>query len=377
MKLRNLFLTALCATVLTAGFTSCSDNDTPSWKDGAKIDLPDYRGFVLSEGAFGKNNSHLFFVNPQTGEPYATDIFEAQNGKKLGDTANDMIAYNGNIYVIVNVSKMLFKLNGSGVLQAAYSFKESEEKNPDKSSDADLGEPRYIVAQNGKLYVTCYGGYVARFDANTLAFEAKVKTDANPEEIVTLGGQLFCVCSGMGTGNTLNIIDIAKFGQTEKAESVTTLDNPIGIKEANGHIYVLALGFYDENWNNDPKVGVFNIDAKTTTEIAKATRVMADGDKLYIANSTSPDWVNYTTTLSTYNATDGTISAWNLKGEGAKAVTGGNVYMIEKNPYDGSFFIATTDYVNNSPVYHFAADGSYIGMFSAGGINANSMLFFR
>jgi hypothetical protein len=190
------------------------------------VDLPAYRAFVLSEGSMNKNNSHLFFVNPETDETYATDIFEAQNGIKLGDTANDILAADGNIYVLVNVSKVIYRLNGSGVLQATY-----------KDFDADdLGEPRYMVMERGKLYVTCYGGYVARLDAKTLAYEAKVKTDANPEEIIAYGGQLFCVCSGMGTGNTLCIIDRAKF---DKAESVQTLDNPYAIKEANGHIYAL------------------------------------------------------------------------------------------------------------------------------------------
>ena len=51
--------------------------------------------------------------------------------------------------------------------------------------------------------------------------------------------------------------------------------------------------------------------------------------------------------------------------------------MIERNPYDGSFYLAYTDYASNSTICHFTAAGEYKSKFDAGGINANSMLFLR
>ena len=357
MKLRNLLITALCALAVSAGFTSCTEDENNSWKDGSKVDLPQYRAFILSEGTMSLNNSHLFFVNPQTDEPYETDIFEKQNGIKLGDTANDMVTYNGNIYIIVNVSKVMYKLNGSGVKLASYAF------------DETLGEPRNIVAYNGKIYVTCYGGYVARFDANSLAYESKVATDPNPEQIVVYNNKLYCVNSGYGEGHTMSVISIYPF---ETIESVEIPTNPFGLQKGNDALYIQS---YRTDWT--VMVSRFNPQTNTYTEIATATRMMADGDKLYLANSTSADWVNYTTTLSVYDEKTKITDAWNLTGTGANAITNGNVYMIEKNPYDGSFYVATTDYYSNSPVYHFSSDGSFISTFSAGGINANSMVFMQ
>lgn len=366
MRLRSLFFAGLCALATTVGFTSCSDDDDydDSWKEGSKVDLPQYRAFVLSEGLYGKNNSHLFFVNPLTDEPYENDIYEYQNGKKLGDTANDMIEEDGYIYVVVNVSKRLIKLNGSGVELASYSFGD------------ELGEPRNIVEEDGKLYVTTYGGYVARFDANTLAYEAKVKVDANPEEIIEHDGYLYCVNSGLGTGNTISAIEISTFGSST---SYQTLDNPYSIFEEDDRIYVVAHGFYDTTtWTSTPSVGIFYPSTHVTSllEGQHPTNVIAVGNTLYMATSVTSDWVNYTTTFSKCNVLTGETSEWKLTNAPAELASG-NVYMIEHNPYDGSFYIATSDYATDSPVYHFDSNGKYIGKFSAGGINANTMVFIK
>ena len=173
MKTSKLFLSVLCGLTLSFGLFSCSDDSEDlSWKDGAKIELPRYRAFVLTEGTFNHNNSHLSFLDPAQDTIYSHDIYEAQNGIKLGDTANDMIEADGDIYIVVNVSKVLLRLNGSGVELARYTGFET------------LGEPRNIVEEDGKLYVTCYGGYVARFDAKTLKLEKSVKAGDNPEQII-------------------------------------------------------------------------------------------------------------------------------------------------------------------------------------------------
>ncbi|MBO4315361.1 MAG: hypothetical protein J5867_05295 [Prevotella sp.] len=366
MKIRSLLLSALCGMMVMAGFTSCSsdDEDMP-WNEGAKIELPKYRAFVLAEGSYGKNNSHLFYVDPMQDTTYVNDIYTAQNGVGLGDTANDMLTYDGDIYVVVNVSKVLLRLNGAGVEKARYEKFE------------ELGEPRYAVATDGKLYVTCYGGYVARFDAKTLAFEASVPVDANPEEIIVYDGKLYCVNSGWGYGNTISVIDVKKF---DKAESIVTLTNPLGIQESEGHFYILTGGVYNYStyaYDEMPCCGEFNPVTKGTSKIGDATKMMAYGGNLYYVNATSPDWVNYTTTFSQYDPAAGRPTTWTLKNMPSE-LPSSIIYMMARNPYDGSFYIATTDYVHDGTLYHFDADFSYMfKSFTIAGINPNSMVFLK
>ena len=364
MKLRSLFLAAACGLMVAAGFTSCSDDDVDdSWKEGSKVEVPQYRAFVLTEGSMNKNNSHLFLLDPTTDKPYASDIYETQNGEKLGDTGNDMVALDGNVYVVVNVSKRLLKLNGAGVKQAEYKF------------DDKLGEPRYACALDGKIYVTSYGGYVSRFNASDLKLEASVKVDDNPEEIVAEGGKLYCVNSGYGDGKTISVIDVKKF---DKAESVEIVADPQRIVEGNGRLYVLAGSPSYNPAAYDYSTGVYTYDpqAKKCEYIANATKIFASGDNLYYTNSTSADWVHYTTTFSVYNAGTKKSSEWKLNNIPA-AVASTTVYMIEQNPYDGTFYIGYTDYATNSTVCHFDAQGNYKDSFDAGGTNVNSMLFLK
>lgn len=368
MKLRSLLLAAACGLMVAAGFTSCSNDDDnvneDKWKEGSKVEVPQYRAFVLSEGSYGKNNSHLFLIDPSTdNQAYASDIYETQNGEKLGDTGNDMVALDGNVYVVVNVSKRLLKLNGAGVKQTEFKF------------DTKLGEPRYACVLDGKIYVTSYGGYVSRFDAGTLALEDSVKVDANPEEIVAVGGKLYCVNSGYGSGKTISVIDAKSF---DKAESVEIVNNPQRLAEGNGHLYVLAgsPSYNPANYDYSTAVYTYDPQAKKCEYIANASKMLAGGDNLYYTNSTSADWVTYTTTFKVYNASTKKSSEWKLSNIPA-AVSKTTVYMIEQNPYDGTFYIGYTDYATNSTVCHFDAQGNYKASFDAGGINVNSMLFLK
>ena len=114
MKLRNLFYSALCALAVTAAFTSCSDDDddNDSWREGSKVELPQYRAFILSEGTMNRNDSHLSFFDPTSSSPVTMDIYETQNGRKLGDTANDMIERNR--YMVDRAKSLIAVYDGKG-----------------------------------------------------------------------------------------------------------------------------------------------------------------------------------------------------------------------------------------------------------------------
>lgn len=362
MKLRSLFLSALCLMATGAVFTACEDDDdNENWNENAEIILPKQRAFVLNEGIYGMNNANVSFYNPATGEVTA-DIYAKQNGGlKLGDTAQDMISYNGDIYVVMNGSSYITRLSGAGVELARYAFTEEQ------------GQPRYAVAEDGKVYVTLYSGNVARLDAKTLAFEKMVAVGNNPEQLVEEEGKLYVVNSGWGYDNRLSIIDLRTF---DAAEHVEIMTNPQRIIEVDDHIFIQGYGAAYPDPYTYP-VQLYDRVAKTVSTIGQGTHMAEYGDKLYVAYCSTADWVNYTTTFYTYNVRTGQKSEASFLKDAPAEVTAGNVYMLEVNPENGDIYVGISHYAaGEGDIYRFKADGTLIGSFESGGQNPSAMVFF-
>lgn len=363
MKLRSLFLSALCLMAVGTLFTACEeDDDDVNWnEDGASVVLPKGRAFILNEGIYGMNNANVSFYNPATGEVMA-DIYATQNeGQKLGDTAQDMIFYDCNIYVVLNGSRYIARLSDNGVELARYAFTEEQ------------GDPRYMAAKDGKIYVTLYSGNVARLDAETLAFEKMVAVGNNPEQVVEKDGFLYVVNSGWGYDNRLSVIDLQRF---DSAQHVEIMTNPQRIIEVNDHIFIQGYGSAYPDPYTYP-VQLYDPQTKTTTTIGQGTHVAGYDGKLYVAYCSTVDWVNYTTTFYTYDTRTGEKSETSFLKDAPAEVITGNVYMLEVNPENGEIYVGITHYdAGEGDIYRFSADGTYLSSFESGGQGPSAMVFF-
>ena len=363
MKLKRLMFKSLCITALCVGFTSCDDEESDKWNEGAQVQLPSNRVFILNEGIYGMNNASLTFYNPKTHE-VMEDIYYTQNGARLGDTAQDMIEYNGDLYIIMNGSSYITRLNGAGVEQARYSFTEEQ------------GQPRYVCAEDGKVYVTLYSGNVARLDAKTLSLESMVKVGDNPEQIIEEDGMLYCVNSGWGYDNRLSIIDTRTFSEADsQAEHVEIFTNPQRIIEVNDRIFIQGYG---GAWPDPYTYPVVYYDklTKNTTEIGQGTHLAAYKDILYVAFCYTEDYINYTTKFYTYDTNTTQKSDVSFLKDAPEEVLNGNIYMMEINPENGDIYIGVTHYnTGNGDIYRFKSDGTFLHSFESGGQGPNNVVF--
>lgn len=174
--------------------------------------------------------------------------------------------------------------------------------------------------------------------------------------------------------------DFLKIPEFSKSEYATVCWNPQRLCVAGTKLYVCGYG---DTFSGDHAGGYYyplqNIDPTTfsTTAIGKATHMASYGTTLFTALCTSADYVSYTTAFNHYTA-DGMELGDFLKNAPAELYNS-ILYMLDINPYNGDIYIGTTDcttdYCNDSKVYHFDASGHFIGMITGVGPSVNKAVF--
>lgn len=364
MKFRSLLLTTLSMLAVSAVFTSCDDDDEWDPTGGGQVSFAESRAFVLNEGSYNGNNASLYYFDWKQDTLYNADIFLKQNKQQLGDTGQDILAVNGDLYVSLNGSNYIAKLNGYGIEQARFSFNDIPQ----------LGAVRYIAEEDGFLYVSSYGGYVSKFNAKTMAFVDSVKIGSNPEGIAIANDKVYCINSGWGKDNRLSIIDTKTF----KAENVETVYNGERVLTYKGRVFIQGYGAAYPNY--DYQIGEFNVKTKAYSRLIpnNVTNAVIGNDKIYMVNSET-DWNTYTTTATffSYDLKENKLNEESfLKNAPAELATS-SVYGMSVNPYTGDIYILTSTYTGNGNIYHFAQNGNFIKKYTSNGISPRKIVFLK
>jgi YVTN family beta-propeller protein len=191
---------------------------------------------VLCEGLFQQNNSTLSWIDLNSGT-VENDFYNKRVGRGLGDTGNDMIRYGSKIYVAVNVSSTI-------EIHRASDF--ASLKQISMVSGGVSKQPRYLLAHQGKVYITCFDGYVDVLDTTSLTITQRIAVGDNPEGLAAVGNKLYVANSGglnfPGLDSTLSVIDLNSNLEVAK---ITVGKNPWKvISDPDGDIYVIVRGNY-------------------------------------------------------------------------------------------------------------------------------------
>lgn len=364
MKVRNLLFGTLWVFTLSILFTACAEETGRSSNDtGSVVELPNKRVYILNEGKYQANNAGIAFYAPnkdaaKSEHNFIANIYQLQNQKGLGDTAQDMLVYEESVYVIVYGSKLLLKLNAAGVEQKRLSF------------GAD--EPRNLVAEDGKIYVTLYSGEVARVDAETLQEEGRVAVGKNPEGIVSTENRLYVANSEFGKGTTVSVIDIPTFKEQKKIEVVL---NPNRLLEENDEVYLISWG----DWGATQPYSFQRIRQDGTVEqITAASHFASNNDVIYLIHSSS-DWsTGSAVTVNsyfTYDTKSHTLNRASFLKNMPDELGNSIIYALNIDDKSGEIYIATSDYTSNGDVYRFSSNGTFMEKFDSGGINPRKLVF--
>lgn len=329
---------------LAALFVACSNDDDPS---PVVPDGQDDVIYVLNSGDWKSNNSSLTMYNPTTGE-VVQNYFEQQNGRCLGNTANDMIVYGSKMYIAVA---------GEGTIEVATLDAKSIKQ-------IECGaQPRYLAAYGGKVYATYYDGHVARIDTTSLVVDAKVKVGRNPEQLAVCGSKLFVANSGgmdynteLGYDNTVSVIDLVSFCEVDKIEVAL---NPANVVSTGDGVFVASYGNYADVPSALQYISKGGVQYVLPYACSQMTEICYNSGTLYgFLSQYDANW-NQTITYISYNPSTGKVESPWIKEE-QKPV-----------PYKvcavGEYVCVTaSDYMNDGDVYLYDTDGVPVAEIPAG-----------
>lgn len=359
MKLRSLFLSSACLLAMSMCLVSCDDEDGEEVPPPA--DEQTSTVYILNEGNLGQNDAdidEILFNHEDDTWSLMGNVFSTVNEVGLGDTGQDMIEYDGYLYVTVANSSVMYKLDKDCKKLAEVSF------------SAEEGQPRFMAAEDGKIYLTLYSGNVMRLDAGTLQKEGMVQVGMNPEGIVEEDGKLYVANGGWGYDRTMSVIDIASF---TVEETVTVADNPDRILESEDKIFIQSYGGAYPDYTYpvemyDPKTG-------NLSTIGHATKFAAYDGVIYMAYCET-DWETYTTTttFSSYNVKTGEHKDGAFVG-GLDVLKNSSIYMMEINPETGDFYFGVSDYTSLGTVICISRAGETLGSWTSGSLNPKKAVF--
>lgn len=359
MKKQFIKVLSLCAmfAVSATMFTSC-DKDDDDAKPEDVVDTKDPEPeqnvvkqiYFLYEGQMDLNNSTLGCYYPNGEHEYQSKVFASVNGEALGDTGQDIIVYGNRIYLSVFGSNYLAKLDLNGKVIEKYTFSEAE------------GQPRYLEAKDGNVYVSLYSGNVAKFDTTSIKeIKGTVAVGTHPEEMTILDDKLYVAIAGdynVAYENKLAVVNLSNFTSEGSFE---VGEDPTNVLALNNDLFVIH--YNTTTWAQE--MLIVNPTAKTSELfMANVSKMATDGKDLFYVESTT-DWATHSTTNTFYKkGADGKGVEFLNTTETPEILSAG-VYLLEIDPENGDFYIGITDYKTSSTIYRFDKNGKFVTKFES------------
>ena len=345
----------LLFTLLATSFTlqSCSSDDDIN-------DHPEYEStyrpgiFILNEGAMGSNNAEITLFKNGTA---TQNIFKTVNPNlNLGNVATSILFDKNEGYIVVNMSNKIEVVD-------SYTFRTKG------TITSNIENPRHIVADDTKIYVTNWGDasnpnddFISIFRRADLAFEKKINVVEGPDQILLENNKLVIAHSGgWSNGNSVSIYNL----NTNALDNITVGDIPSAMVEEDGTVYVLCTGI---TWGGTPSAGKLvkiNLNNNSVTQ----TINFQDGQNPnYLAEENDQIYYTLNNQVFRMGLQDTTLPQNPL-------FTHNATYAYSFNIDNGTIYIGDAkDFASNGEVKYYSLTGTLLGSFSTG-IGPNKIAF--
>ena len=351
-----LWTLATCALLMNG----CEDSGSE------KVDSGYLRGiYIVNEGAFTSNNGSISFFDQGAGT-ITNGIFEAANGRPLGDVVQSMEVVNDTVgYIVVNGSA---KVEIVGLT----TFKTIAAPVP-------VPYPRnFILAGENKGYLSSGSmqGYLYVFDLNTHLITDSVAVGYGPDKMVAMGNHVYVANSGgWGLDSTISVVDIIT---DEVVNTLKTGQVPADIAlDGNQDLWVYCRGYATYNW--EPPYDLISESEALLQKIDPLTgNILWQG----IVGKAG----DYTTSLPKMSISADKASLFYLRPDGvykidtdvpvipALPIIEGNFYGIGINPSDGYIYLFVSGFTGNGTMKVHDEEGNKVAEGTVG-IAPNGAVF--
>jgi DNA-binding beta-propeller fold protein YncE len=345
MRLINLILILLLLVGCTKKPIKPNGNNLSEFSNGF---------LVLNEGLFNLNNASLSWID-LTSNQVSEDVFLSKTGRKLGDTGNDLQCYGNKLYVIVNVSSTLEVLDaktGNSIKQISMQL------------NGKAKQPRNIVFQDGKAYISCFDGYIDVLDTSTLQIQKRIKVGDNPENMLVIKDRLYVSNSGGLNTNLDSTLSVIDCNSNLEISKILVGKNPGKIVAQNDTtIYVHIRGNYTTHPSFLKKIYLGSFVSQST--LANNITGIEKMDEYLLLFSTNAIALFDMQTNSILNASF--ISPTDIK----------TIYRIQYVEALKQIFVYDANYYTNSGFLHrFTNTGQFIQKYHVG-LNPNSLIYYE
>jgi hypothetical protein len=231
----------LCLSLLFLAACNKSNDPAPTGQWSNSV-------FIVNEGPFQNGSGTIMAMDRATGQ-VSSDLFEAANGRPLGNIVQSMAVHKDKAWIVVNNSNKVEVVN-------LEDFK--------SIWTLDIYMPRYVIFKGDSAFISSWNNMIYVYYTENGARLSEFGTWHGPDEMVIAGDYIFSVCGG-GWGNE-NKVTYNNIYNRFSLWDITVADRPSGIvKDKYGNLWVLCSGngFNGFPGMNDSNGALYCIDPGT------------------------------------------------------------------------------------------------------------------
>jgi len=203
------------------------------------VPVPSATGvYILNEGLWEQGNASLSYYNLESFQVY-NDVFNAANGRPLGDVGNQITIRGGRAYIVVNNSDRIEIIDVS------------DNRSVGTINVGAGKSPRQLAFVNDSLALvtSLYDNSVLALNLKSMQAGQRIPVGTNPEGIAVTHGKAYVANSGFGAGTTVSVIDLASW---QSIREITVPENPAAVLVSpDGFVCVVCAGSYGDFQNPD------------------------------------------------------------------------------------------------------------------------------